>query len=177
MKRRAALLMRTSTDDQCPEDQRKLLLELAARIDAEVVSEYLTYESAWVGKYQQGVEDMLADAAKRKFNTLLIWDVSRLTRKGGNTQSALLNHLGALGVEFMSYRQAYLDTCGPMKHIVLFMLAEFAKWDSDFKSDAVKKAMARLKAEGKVYHRPKGSADNKQRKRRWLVKPKTIYAG
>ena len=79
MTRRAAIYARVSTGEQTPENQIRVLREVSDRAGWTVSAEYVETASGATAK-RAGLERMLADAARRKFDTLLCWDVSRLGR-------------------------------------------------------------------------------------------------
>jgi DNA invertase Pin-like site-specific DNA recombinase len=95
---------------------------------------------------------MFADAGQRKFDLVLFWSLDRLSREG---VSATLNHLERLtaaGVEWRSYTEQYLDSCGVFRDAVLSILATIAKQERIRRSERAAAAIARLRRQGKTNH-------------------------
>jgi DNA invertase Pin-like site-specific DNA recombinase len=95
---------------------------------------------------------MFADARARKFDLVLFWSLDRLSREG---VSATLNHLERLtsaGVNWRSYTEEYLDSCGIFRDAVLSILATIAKQERVRRSERASAAIARLKRQGRTEH-------------------------
>ena len=95
---------------------------------------------------------LFVDARARKFDLVLFWSLDRLSREG---VSATLNHLERLtaaGVNWRSYTEEYLDSCGIFRDAVLSILATIAKQERVRRSERVSAAIARLKRQGKTEH-------------------------
>ena len=95
---------------------------------------------------------MFADARIRKFDLVLFWSLDRLSREG---VSATLNHLERLtgyGVNWRSYTEEYLDSCGLFRDAVLSILATIAKQERVRRSERATAAIARLRRQGKTEH-------------------------
>jgi DNA invertase Pin-like site-specific DNA recombinase len=95
---------------------------------------------------------MFADARARKFDLVLFWSLDRLSREG---VSATLNHLERLtaaGVNWRSYTEEYLDSCGLFRDAVLSILATIAKQERVRRSERATAAIARLRRQGQTEH-------------------------
>ena len=95
---------------------------------------------------------MFSDARLRKFDLVLFWSLDRLSREG---VSATLNHLERLtgyGVNWRSYTEEYLDSCGLFRDAVLSILATIAKQERVRRSERATAAIARLRRQGKTEH-------------------------
>ncbi len=80
---------------------------------------------------------------------MLVWSVDRFTREGIQKTIFYLQQLDGLGVNFKSYTEQYLDTDNELiRHVVLGMLAYFAKLQREKISENTKSALARKKAQG-----------------------------
>ncbi|HEU5404144.1 MAG TPA: recombinase family protein [Terriglobales bacterium] len=84
---RAALYLRVSTVDQHPETQLHDLRGLAAQRGLEIVAEYTDRISGAKGK-RPGLDQLLADGRRGKFDVLLIWAFDRIARS--------VRHFGSL---------------------------------------------------------------------------------
>ena len=89
---------------------------------------------------------------RRKFNRILVWDISRLGRS--------LQHL----VEFLSevqsvncnlyINQSGLDTSTPSGRMMFQMVGVFAEFEREMISERVKSGLDRVRAKGKKLGRP-----------------------
>ena len=112
--------------------------------------EYMDDESGTKGKRERdGFNRLFEDASKRKFDVVLVWSLDRFTREGISKTIFFLQQLDGLGVNFKSYTAQYLDTDNELiRHVVLGMLAYFAKLQREKISENTKSALARKKAQG-----------------------------
>src|SRR6516165_10078848 len=83
--KRAALYLRVSTDGQTPENQRRALKAVAAQRGWTVVA---TYDDNGIsgakGRDQRpGLDAMLRDATRGRFNVVMVWAMDRPGRSGG----------------------------------------------------------------------------------------------
>lgn len=145
MTRRAAIYARVSTGEQTPENQLLRLRELAARAGYEVVGEYVETVSG-ASTARPELDRMMKDAARRRFDVLLAWDVSRLGRS--LTQLVgLFEALRAMSVDLILDRQG-VDTNTPAGRALLGMAAVFAEFERAMIVERTKAGMARARARG-----------------------------
>ena len=111
--KRAALYLRVSTDQQTTENQRIALTEVAEQRGWIVVEEY---EDAGIsgskGREQRpGLDKLLKDASRGKFDVVMAWAVDRL---GRSLQDLIgtLEGLKAAKVDLFLHQQA-VDTTTP----------------------------------------------------------------
>ncbi len=107
-------------------------------------------ESGTKGKRERaGFAQLFEDAGKRKFDMVLVWSLDRFTREGISKTLFYLQNLDELGVNFKSYTEQYLDTDNELiRHVVLGMLAYFAKLQREIISRNTKAALVRKRAQG-----------------------------
>ncbi|MEM0991116.1 MAG: recombinase family protein [Pseudomonadota bacterium] len=149
--RRAAIYARVSTGDQTPENQLLRLREVAARAGFDVVHEYVDTASG-ANPSRSGMERMLADAARRRFDILLAWDVSRLGRS--LTQLVdVFDTLRALGIDLILEQQG-VDTSTPAGRALMQMSAVFAEFERAMIVERTRAGMERARAMGKRIGRP-----------------------
>jgi DNA invertase Pin-like site-specific DNA recombinase len=158
MKRNAAietvaLYARVSTKDgrQDTENQLIALREYCARQGWKVFAEYVDHETGGTSK-RPHFQRLFVDVRTQKFDLVLFWSLDRLSREG---VSATLNHLERLtaaGVNWRSYTEEYLDSCGTFRDAVLSILATIAKQERVRRSERASAAIARLKRQGKTEH-------------------------
>ena len=77
--KRAALYMRVSTVDQHPETQLLDLRQMAIQQGYEVVQEYTDRISGAKAR-RPGLDQMMADARRGKFDVILVWASDRIAR-------------------------------------------------------------------------------------------------
>ena len=165
MTKRAALYLRVSTDGQTSENQRLVLAEVAARRGWEVVATYEDHAVSGAASREKrpSFDRMLKDAARRRFDVLMIAAVDRLGRSTA-TVSVALADLAAAGIEPYCHREG-MDGTTPYGRAMLNMASVFAELERDLIRDRVKAGLARVKAEGKRLGRPPVAAEVHQRVR------------
>ncbi|HEV3332495.1 MAG TPA: recombinase family protein [Bryobacteraceae bacterium] len=165
---RVALYARVSTKDgrQDTENQLLALREYCAKQGWTIAEEYVDHETGRTSK-RPHFQQMFADARARKFDLVLFWSLDRLSREG---VSATLNHLERLtaaGVNWRSYTEEYLDSCGVFRDAVLSILATIAKQERIRRSERAAAAIAKLRRQGKTEHlgRPRLVVDRTKARR------------
>ncbi|HWX46886.1 MAG TPA: recombinase family protein [Roseomonas sp.] len=155
MSKRAALYLRVSTDGQTTENQRLVLAEVAERRGWALVQTYEDHGiSGAQGRERRPAFDaMLKDAARRRFDVLMVAAIDRLGRSTA-TVSVALADLAAAGVEPYCHREG-MDGTTPYGRAMLNMASVFAELERDLIRDRVKAGLARVKAEGKQLGRPR----------------------
>ena len=145
MTRRAAIYARVSTGEQTPENQLRVLREVSDRAGWTVAAEFVETASGATAK-RAGLEQMLADAARRKFDTLLCWDVSRLGRSLRDLVD-IFETLRALKIDLVIHQQG-IDTSTPAGQAMLQMSGVFAQFERSMIVERTKAGMARARARG-----------------------------
>lgn len=145
MTRRAAIYARVSTGEQTPENQLIRLREVAARAGWTIVHEYVETASG-ASPSRPEMDRLMRDAARRRFDVLLAWDVSRLGRS--LTQLVgLFESLRTLGVDLILEQQG-VDTSTPAGRALLGMAAVFAEFERAMIVERTKAGMERARARG-----------------------------
>src|SRR3954453_15390269 len=155
-----AIYGRVSTDDGRQDAANQLieLREFAERSGWDIVHEYVDKASGKTADRPQ-FKRMFDDAAKRRFDLVLFWALDRLSREGASETLNHLNKLTAYGVDWRSYQEAYLDSCGPFKDVVISLMATLAKQERLRISERTKAGLKRAKREGKTLGRPRVAVD------------------
>lgn len=145
MTRRAAIYARVSTGEQTPENQLLRLREVAARAGWTIVHEYVETASGASPSRPQ-MDRLMKDAARRRFDVLLAWDVSRLGRS--LTQLVgLFEAPRALNVGLILEQQG-VDTSTPAGRALLGVAAVFAEFERAMILERTKAGMERARARG-----------------------------
>jgi DNA invertase Pin-like site-specific DNA recombinase len=151
-----ALYARVSTrdKDQETENQLRQLREFVRKQDWKLIREYVDQKS---GKNDDRPEfqAMLSAAARREFDLLMFWSLDRFSREGVLATLLHLQRLTSYGVEWKSYTEQYLDSCGVFKDAVLSILATIAKQERIRISERVAAGMERAKSAGRKLGRPR----------------------
>jgi DNA invertase Pin-like site-specific DNA recombinase len=150
---KVAIYARVSTTKQDNENQLAQLREFAAKQGWERFDEYVDQESGSTADRPE-FKRMFSDASKRKFDVLLFWALDRLSREGVLETLQHLNRLESYGVCYRSYTEAYFDSCGAFKDVILAVMATLAKQERVKRSERTKAGLARVKAAGKALGRP-----------------------
>jgi DNA invertase Pin-like site-specific DNA recombinase len=154
MTRRAALYLRVSTDEQTTENQARELTEAASRAGWEIVATYRDegISGAKGRDKRPGLDAMLKDATRRKFDVVMAWSVDRLGRSLQDLVG-LLTELHASNIDLFLHQQA-IDTTTPAGRAMFQMMGVFAEFERAMIRDRVKAGMARAKAGGAKFGRP-----------------------
>ena len=126
----AAIYMRISPNPNKDDtdNQERDLVEFARANKWEIRFRYrdIYVSGSRKGKDRPQFKEMMEDARKRKFDLLLFWSLDRLTREGTSATLSYLNQLTSYGVEYKSYTEQYLDSCGIFKDVVVSIMATIA---------------------------------------------------
>ena len=151
---RVAIYGRVSTNEQTTDNQINFLQEIVNRNGWELVQTYVDEGiSGTKGRDKRPEFDRLCkDMVRRKFNRILVWDISRLGRS--------LQHL----VEFLNevqsvncnlyIHQSGLDTSTPSGRMMFQMVGVFSEFERSMISERVKLGLKRVKSKGKKLGRP-----------------------
>jgi len=78
---KVSIYSRTSTTDQNPINQSIVLTDWVRQRGWEVVRVYEEQESAWKAGHQRELAKLLDDARKKRFDSVLVWALDRLSRE------------------------------------------------------------------------------------------------
>ncbi|MCU1324872.1 MAG: Resolvase-like protein [Bryobacterales bacterium] len=98
---------------------------------------------------------MYEDASQRKFDVVLFWSLDRFSREGVRETLNHLERLTSYGVNYRSFTEQYLDSCGMFKDAVLAILAVIAKQERVRLSERTLAGLAKARKQGRVGGRPK----------------------
>ncbi len=147
--KRAALYMRVSTLDQHPETQLLDLHQMAAQRGYEVVQEFTDRISGAKAK-RPGLDQMMADARRGRFDVVLVWASDRIARSVKHFLD-VLDELNRLNVEYVSFREN-IDTGGPLGRAIVVIIGAIAELERSLIIERMRAGMRRAKLEGR--HRP-----------------------
>ena len=143
--KRAVLYMRVSTVDQHPETQLLDLRQMAAQRGYEIVEEY-TDRISGVKAKRPGLDQMMTDARRGRFDVVLVWASDRIARSVKHFLE-VLDELNRLGIEYVSLRES-LDTSGPLGRAVIVIVAAIAELERSLIIEQVRAGMRRARLDG-----------------------------
>ncbi len=122
--KRAAVYVRISTNEQNPDLQHHELPEYCGHRGWQVAEVYEDRISG--GKDRRaGLDRLLADAKRRRFDVIVIWKFDRFARSTSHLLRAL-EEFSALGIDFVSVTEA-IDTSTPAGKMVFTVLGAVAE--------------------------------------------------
>jgi DNA invertase Pin-like site-specific DNA recombinase len=160
MGKRAAIYVRVSTDKQTVENQVRELTQIAERRGWEVVGQYsdagISGSKGRDGR--PGLDQMLKDASKRRFDIIMAWAIDRLGR-------SLIDLLGtiqtleACGVDLYLDQQS-IDTTTPAGRLMFQVTGAFAEFERSMIRQRVHAGLKRAVEQGKTHP---GSIESRER--------------
>ena len=157
MGKRAAIYVRVSTDKQTVENQVRELRQIAERRGWQVVEQYNDAGiSGSKGRdARPGLDQMLKDASKRRFDVIMAWAIDRLGR-------SLIDLLGtiqtleACGVDLYLDQQS-IDTTTPAGRLMFQVTGAFAEFERSMIRQRVHAGLKRAVEQGRMLGRPRVS--------------------
>src|ERR1700730_11170693 len=153
---RAAIYARVGTLDQEPENQ---LVELRRYVEARGWSghEYVDRGVSGAKDRRPALDQLLADAKRRKFDVLVCWRLDRLGRN--------LKHLITLLEDLQALRVAVVSLAGgigatpPARELQMHILGDIAEFERARIQERVKAGLARARSQGVKLGRPRRRID------------------
>ena len=149
--KRAALYMRVSSVDQHPETQLHDLRQMASQRGYEVVQEF-TDRISGVKARRPGLDQMMVDARRGRFDVVLVWASDRIARSVKHFLE-VLDELNRLNIEYVSFREQ-IDTAGPLGRAIVVIIGAVAELERNLIVERVRAGMRRAKLEGRSIGRP-----------------------
>jgi len=149
---RAAIYARVSTVDQEPENQ---LQELRRYVQARgwTAVEYVDRGVSGAKDRRPALDQLLADAKRRRVDVLVCWRLDRLGRSLKHLIT-LLDELQSLGVAFVSLAEG-IDATTPAGKLQMHILGAIAEFERGRIVERVKAGLARARAAGTRLGRPR----------------------
>lgn len=151
-----AIYARVSTDDQKADLQLDALKQYAKNRNVTVFKEYIDHISGAKAS-RPALDEMLADARRRKFDAVAVWKIDRLGRSVQHLLS-VLTELQTLNIAFISLQEA-IDTTTPAGRMVFTFLGAVAEFERAIIGERVKAGMLAAKKRGKNCGRPRADID------------------
>src|SRR5882672_9447609 len=129
IKRVAAYARRSNAESHL--DNQRPGIEALCRDRGYTIVKWYEETISGAAKRRPVFEQMLADARSRRFDALVVWSVDRFSRGGAGSCFAALGQIDAVGVDFISVKENYLDTSGPFRDVLLAFAATVARMERD----------------------------------------------
>ncbi len=144
--KKCAIYARVSTPEQRIDNQLYDLRQFAMQRGFEVVCEYTDVGVSGSKARRPGLDGMLRDAGKRKFNVVIVAAFDRLARSTKHFLS-VVDELDGYGIEFVSRREN-IATDGAMGRLFLTLISSIAELESDLIKERIRAGMRRRKLDG-----------------------------
>ena len=151
---KVGILSRISTSSQSNESGLEELRSICEKSDYEIVEEYVEVVSGSKGKDdRKELSRMLSDCKKRKFEKLIVWELSRL----GRSLPHLVNTLQEMkdsGVDLYSVREG-IDTSTSMGRTMFGLISVFSEFELEVRKDRVQRGIDHYRKTHKTWGRKK----------------------
>ena len=147
-----SIYARVSTDRQTTDLQLNELRDFVRRSGWTIYQEFIDEGYSGSNTNRPAFSEMMEQAKKRRFDTLVVWKLDRLGRSLKDLINTL-DELGSLGIDFISYDNK-LDTTTPSGRLVFNVIGAVAEFEKDIIRERVKAGLAAAKARGKRLGRP-----------------------
>jgi DNA invertase Pin-like site-specific DNA recombinase len=153
---KVAVYGRTSTSDK-EQDVNTQLMPLRDFVKAqgwEVFAEYTDQCPATDITHRVSWQELLSEAAKRRFDLVLVWRMDRAFRSVLDAATTL-ERLRAWGVGLRSYSEPWLDTTSPFGEALYYITVAYAQLERGILRERVKAGMDRARKQGHQIGRPR----------------------
>jgi DNA invertase Pin-like site-specific DNA recombinase len=149
---RVAIYARVSTIDQTTDNQLLELRQYVAGRGWPAAVEYMDQGVSGTKDSRPALNQMLKDAKRRRFDTLVCWKLDRLGRNLKHLL-LLLDELQALGVAFVSLHEG-IDATTPAGRLQMHVLGAISEFERGRLVERVQAGLARARSQGKRLGRP-----------------------
>jgi DNA invertase Pin-like site-specific DNA recombinase len=143
----------TADKDQNVDTQLLPLRDYCKAQGLEIYREYVDTASALDIAHRTAWRDLLDDAARRKFQVVLVFKLDRAFRSVKHMHDTLYTW-EAVGVSFKSIREQF-DTSTALGRLLMNLLAALAEFELELIRERVKAGMDRAARQGKKIGRPR----------------------
>ena len=159
MTKKVVIYARVSTLDQTVDNQLIELRDHCSRMGWEIVKEYTDegLSGTLSRDKRPALNAMIKDGYRKKFDTLVCWDISRI----GRSMKELVLFLSDMkdrGIGICSVRQGF-DTSTSMGEIMFQFVGILSSWEREMIRERTLAGLERAKSEGKTLGRKKVTND------------------
>ena len=155
---RVAIYGRVSTAEQSTVMQVEELRAFCVRRGWDVVEEFTDTGVSGSREFRPALNRLLADARRRRFDTVLVYRYDRFARSLRQLVNALAE-FDALGIHFVSLHEG-VDTSTPNGRLVFGIFASIAEFERELIRGRVRSGIAAAKARGTRLGRPTVMVDS-----------------
>lgn len=150
-----AVYARVSTTDQNCEIQLQELRQYIERRGWRIAEEYVDSGFSGAKASRPALDRLMADAAQRRFDCVLVWKLDRFGRSVLHLNQQLAT-LTAHGVRFIAITQGLdTDQSNPASRLMLQILASVAEFEREMIRERTLVGVRAAKAAGKAVGRPR----------------------
>ncbi len=155
--KRVAVYVRVSTKDQSIDMQLNDLERYTNEREFNIFRTYKDNGVSGTKETRPALSELMNDAKKRKFDTVLVWRFDRFARSTKHLVTALYEFRN-LGIDFISYHEN-IDTSSPLGEAIFTIISAMSKLERDIIAERVKGGLRKARANGKRLGRPKSAVD------------------
>jgi DNA invertase Pin-like site-specific DNA recombinase len=171
---KVAIYYRVSTaDKQDIGMQQKAVRDYCSRESVEIIQEYSDVGVSGKKESRPEFDRLLNDMRNKSFDCIVVYKLDRIGRSLSHLVK-LFEEFSKRDIKFISVTQS-INTITPEGRMFLHMLMVLAEYERELTISRINSGLDRVRAEGRLLGRPKGSTDKKRRRtsgyiNRWLNK-------
>lgn len=150
---KTAIYVRVSTQEQAVGMQVSDLRRYCEQRGFQIFKEYSDQGISGTKDKRPGLDELMADARKRKFDAVLVWRFDRFARSTKHLVIAL-EEFHHLGIDFISYSEN-IDTSSPLGKAIFTIIGAIGELERNIILERVMAGIRRARQEGKKLGRPK----------------------
>jgi DNA invertase Pin-like site-specific DNA recombinase len=155
--KKTGIYVRVSTKDQSVDMQLHDLERYSKERGLSVFKVYKDSGISGTKETRPALSELMNDAKKKKFDTVLVWRFDRFARSTKHLVTALYEFRN-LSIDFISY-QENIDTSSPLGEAIFTIISAMSKLERDIIAERVKGGLRKARANGKQLGRPNGDID------------------
>jgi DNA invertase Pin-like site-specific DNA recombinase len=144
---------RVSTQDQSVDMQITELRRYCEQRGFQIYKEYSDQGVSGTKDKRPALDELMADAKKRKFDAVLVWRFDRFARSTKHLITAL-EEFRHLGIEFISFQES-IDTSSPLGKAMFTIVSAIAELERNILLERVRAGLKRARENGRILGRPK----------------------
>lgn len=152
-----AIYARVSTQEQDPGLQLSELRKYIQDRGWTAYREYIDIGHSGAKDSRPELNKLMADARRRKFDTVLVWKFDRFARSVKHLVNSLYE-FKALAIDFVSLTEG-IDTSTPLGEAMFSIIGAMAQLERDLIRERVLAGMRRAREKGRTLGRPKKEID------------------
>jgi len=152
---KVAIYARISTEEQNELNQVNMLEQYAIKRGWDITGTYTDVGSAFQHADQKELKRLMDECQRKHYERILVYDVSRLTRKGPLELMLLLKQFADKGAPIHSFLDSALNVPNEFQPVLVAIYGMMAKTFSTQLSERTKAGMDRARAAGKHLGRPR----------------------